>query len=107
MKRLSSILMLVLAIVALSGPSFGMGFGLHGVPQHGHSVTSKDGHAAFVWKCKELGGKRVMPCHPDIGVLVPALASTPPSLSARSVVRIVPLARGQSPTAELPPPRLG
>lgn len=107
MKRLSSIFMLVLALVALSGPSLGMGLGLYGAPRHAHVTASSDDGAALVWTCKDLGGKRVAPCHPDLGVLLAPIAATLPDLTTRTLVSTAPLARGQSPNAELPPPRLG
>lgn len=99
--------MLVLALVALSGPSLGMGLGLYGGPQHAQVTASSDDGTALVWKCKDLGGKRVAPCHPDLGVLLAPIYATPPDLTDRTLVRVAPLARGQSPNAELPPPRLG
>lgn len=107
MKRFWSIFMLVFALVALSGPSLGMGLGLRGVPHAGEVIVSSDGHSALVWKCKDAGSKRTLPCHPDQGVLVSTVARTVPDADHQTVYRSLSLRQGHFPTTELPPPRLG
>jgi len=107
MKSLLSFIVLIFALVALSGPSLGMGLGLHGVPHGGEVVVTSDGGSALIWTCKGLGGKRLLPCHPDLGVLTETPDDHVPALAARAVVIAALLERGQVPSAELPPPRLG
>lgn len=107
MKRLMSMFMLVIALVALSGPSLGMGLGLRGVPHAGEVIVSSDGHSALVWKCKDISSKRTIPCHPDLGVLVAAAAKTTPDSAQRALYLALPLGQSVLPTTELPPPRLG
>lgn len=103
-----SILLLVFAVAALAGPSFTLGLGLNGIA-HAHSTATvvSDGEPITVWSCKSLGGKRVMPCHPDLGVLSGLLreAEPPAPVALSRAVRLpVPT---RFPEAELPPPRHG
>lgn len=107
MKRVLSIVMLIVAVVTLCGPSLGMGLGLRGVPHAGEVVMTQDGHSALVWKCKDVTSKRTLPCHPDQGVLVPAAAKVVPEHFDGLAYHVVLVGQGHSPTTELPPPRLG
>lgn len=107
MKRVLSIVMLIVAVATLCGPSLGMGLGLRGVPHAGQVVVTEDGHAALVWKCKDVTTKRTLPCHPDLGVLVSVVAKAAPERVDGLVYRTMLVGQGYSPTTELPPPRLG
>lgn len=107
MKRVLSIVMLIVAVVTLCGPSLGMGLGLRGVPHAGQVVVTKDGHTALVWKCKDVTTKRTLPCHPDLGVLVSVAAKAVPERVDRLAHHALPVEQDHFPTTELPPPRLG
>lgn len=106
MTRVLSFFVLLLALVALSAPSAALGMGVTRPVLVQASVQETVSAPIKVMGCKSLGGKRVMPCHPDLGVLTrtgplairqaaPSLAM--PRLVAPSFVRV--------PEAELPPPR--
>lgn len=108
MKRILSILLLVIAIVALAGPSLNMGLGLNRIA-HAYSTQAavSDGEPITFWSCKGLGGKRVMPCQPDLGVLVAGLRAPEHSAGVTVAVVATPSRPARWPEAELPPPRLG
>lgn len=108
MTRLLSILALVMAIVALSAPSASLGMGVTGpVWSLGDTQVSQPAPAK-VLSCKSLGGKRVLPCHPDLGVMARTVPVAPPPIGYRPDRHpgLPPLA-AQAPEAELPPPRRG
>ncbi len=108
MTRLMSIFALVVAIVALSAPSVSLGMGVTGpVWSVGETQVSKAAPAK-VLSCKSLGGKRVLPCHPDLGVITGPLPVAEPPTDYRPGrnAGLPPLA-AQAPEAELPPPRHG
>jgi hypothetical protein len=106
MKRVLSIIVLILALVGLSAPSVSLGMGISG-PEW--SSVASDASGAIPIKlvgCKSLGGKRLLPCHPDQGVIIGLVVAIAPS-SAASPLRRVPLPGAMgAPKAELPPPRL-
>lgn len=108
MKRILSILLLVFAVAALTGPSLTLGLGLNRIAHANSTVTVvSDGDPITFWSCKGLGGKRVMTCHPDLGVLVATLQ--PPAQPQQMAVLVGEplLAQMRWPEAELPPPRRG
>ena len=108
MKRIFSILLLVFAVVVLTGPSLTLGLGLNRIAHASSTVTVvSDGEPITFWSCKGLGGKRVMTCHPDLGVLVAPLQapSQPPQMAM--LVGEPLLVTNRWPEAELPPPRRG
>ena len=57
--------------------------------------------------CKSLGGKRIMPCHPDLGVLTrPGPLAIPQAAPSLAMSRLVAPPFIRVPEAELPPPRV-
>ncbi|MCR6671250.1 hypothetical protein [Devosia ginsengisoli] len=103
MTRLLSIAVLIVALVALAAPSLSLGVSAYPPTSTQLHVSSGDLMAAK--PCKSLGGKRVLPCHPDLGVMVSQASLVFPSIRQRSWRDVVvPLAAPQ-PEAELPPPR--
>lgn len=108
MKRIFSILLLVFAVMALTGPSLTLGLGLNRIVHAGSTVTEVgDSDPITFWSCKGLGGKRLMPCHPDLGVLVASLDA--PAQLHRPIMEVAELLPTFTrwPEAELPPPRRG
>lgn len=57
--------------------------------------------------CKKQGGKRVLPCHPDLGVLIRESASLEWVPAQRLAMRADPVLRMPVPAADPPPPRRG
>ena len=56
--------------------------------------------------CKSLGGKRVLPCHPDLGVMAEQIAAIAPASRSSARRDAMPGLPAMAPEAELPPPRL-
>jgi hypothetical protein len=105
MKRFFGIVTLVLALVALGAPSVSLGAGMTGPVWTASDSTVSEQESVKPGDCKLLGGKRVLPCHPDLGVMVSQASLVFPSIRQRSWRDVVlPLAAPQ-PEAELPPPR--
>ncbi|QDZ12041.1 hypothetical protein [Devosia ginsengisoli] len=103
MTRLLGIAVLILALVALAAPSLSVGVSAH--PPTSTQVHASSGNLLAIKPCKSLGGKRVLPCHPDLGVMVSQASLVFPSIRQRSWRDVVlPLAAPQ-PETELPPPR--
>ncbi|KKB82506.1 hypothetical protein VW29_16165 [Devosia limi DSM 17137] len=108
MKRIISILLLVFAVAALTGPSLTLGLGLNRIAlAHSTAPVVSDGEPISFWSCKGLGGKRVMTCHPDLGVLVASLQPPAPQLQLAVLVGEPQVVQMRWPEAELPPPRRG
>jgi hypothetical protein len=108
MTRLFSIATMLLALVALGVPSLSLGMGIGvAAPVVVSADTVADapdlvrsGH------CKSLGGKRVLPCHPDLGVMAGQVAAIAPASSSSPWRAALPVLPAVAPEAELPPPRL-
>jgi hypothetical protein len=108
MKRALSLIIMVVALVALAGPSLSRG--LEGVRiDAGSVVTAADteGEQTHLWGCKTLGGKRLVPCHPDLGVLAPPPGPMVPSQGPLLRPDADAIGSAMPPETELPPPRLG
>lgn len=110
MTRLLSILALIMALVALSAPSVSLGMGVRGpvwTSVSSESSVSEQVSERIVVGYQLLGGKRLLPCHPDLGVIATTVSAVRPS-SGHQLPRITvqPLTAA-APEAELPPPRLG
>lgn len=108
MTRFLSILTLIMAVLALSAPSVSLGMGVRGpvwTTTSGHSAVSELVTTRVV--CKFLGGKRVLPCHPDLGVMATAVSAVRPSVSYQLPRGVAPPLAEATPEAELPPPRRG
>lgn len=108
MTRLLSIATLLLALVALGVPSLSLGMGVGVAAPVVVSADTVAGAPELVrpGHCKSLGGKRVLPCHPDLGVMAGQVAAIAPF--SRQVSRHKPVLAlsTMAPEAELPPPRL-
>lgn len=105
MSRLLSFFALILALVALSAPSASLGMGVTGPVWTVSKVDSAAPMTIQVTGCKSLGGKRVAPCHPDLGVLSTIGPVTVPVVR-HAATRSRPAAPATilAPEAELPPP---
>ena len=108
MTRLLSIATLLLALVALGVPSLSLGMGLGvAAPVLVSADTVADApELVRPGHCKSLGGKRVLPCHPDLGVMAGQVAAIAPSSRQASGHGPVLALSAMAPEAELPPPRL-
>ena len=107
MKRFFSIVTLVLALVALGAPSVSLGAGMTGPVWTASDSTASEQESVKPGDCKLLGGKRVLPCHPDLGVMsATALATVAPASHQSPLAVALPLIAAM-PEAELPPPRQG
>lgn len=108
MTRLFSIATLFLALVALGVPSLSLGMGIGvAAPVVVSADTVADApELARPGHCKSLGGKRVLPCHPDLGVMAGQVAAIAPSSRHAPGHDPVPELPAVAPEAELPPPRL-
>lgn len=103
MTRLLSIAALIVALVALGAPSLSLGMSVY--PSTSTELHASSADLVAIKPCKSLGGKRVLPCHPDLGVMVSQALLVFPPIRQRSWRDVmVPLAAPQ-PEAELPPPR--
>jgi hypothetical protein len=105
MKRLVSIALMALALIALASPSLIVRAGAHAIAPSAHGVVATARGALPVWSCKNLGGKRVLPCQFDQAVLTrsePALAPRPRA-GLDTAQALLPF--GQVLETELPPPR--
>jgi hypothetical protein len=110
MTRFLSILTLIMALVALSAPSVSLGMGVRGpvwVSTSSDSAVSEPVAERIVVGCHLLGGKRLLPCHPDLGVMATTVSAVRPSNGHQLPRGVVPPLTAATPEAELPPPRLG
>lgn len=105
MMRLMRFFVLTLALLALCAPSVSLGMGARMPVWTPMETQVSSGTPTKVFSCKTLGGKRVLPCHPDQGVMAGPSAAIappgqlqPPSSVARAFVTTLA-------EAELPPPR--
>ncbi|MET3897838.1 hypothetical protein ABIB57_001784 [Devosia sp. UYZn731] len=110
MTRFLSILALIMALVALSAPSVSLGAGVRGplwtsIPSD--SAVSGPASDRIVVGCHLVGGKRLLPCHPDLGVMVTTVSTVRPSIGHHLARAMMPPLTAATPEAELPPPRLG
>ena len=108
MIRLLRIATLLLALAALGVPSLSLGLGIGvAAPVVVSADTVADApELARPGHCKSLGGKRVLPCHPDLGVMVGEVSAIAPSSRQASGHDPVLALSTMGPEAELPPPRL-
>jgi hypothetical protein len=108
MQRLLSLLLLVFAVTALAAPSLTLGLGLNRLAHtHGGATVASDGAPLEFTTCKGLGGKRLMPCQPDLGVLSAALDKGRQAVPSNLLLLLSIPSPLSPPEAELPPPRLG
>lgn len=106
MTRVLSFFALLLALVALSAPSASLGMGVTGPVWTLVDAQTSVAAPTKVISCKSMGGKRIMPCHPDLGVLAALKPVTiPQSEHSLVMTRAVAPMRIPAPEAELPPPR--
>jgi hypothetical protein len=110
MTRFLSILTLIMALVALSAPSVSLGMGVRGpiwTSVSSDSAVSEPVSVRIVVGCQLLGGKRLLPCHPDLGVIATTVSAVRPSSDHQLPRGTMPPLTAATPEAELPPPRLG
>jgi hypothetical protein len=107
MTRLLSIVTLIMALVALSAPSVSLGMGVRGPVWTSSDSSVSELASAKVGDCKLLGGKRVLPCHPDLGVMATTMSGGEPPLSLWLPRAVALPLTAATPKAELPPPRRG
>ena len=107
MIRLFRIATLLLALVALGVPSLSLGLGIGvAAPVVASADTVADApELARPGHCKSLGGKRVLPCHPDLGVMAGEVSAIAPSSRQASGHDPMLALPAMAPEAELPPPR--
>ena len=108
MQRFMTFAIMLIALAAFCAPSFARGLNAVSVPPSDVVVVAIEGAAVLLPpKCKQLGGKRFLPCHADLGVLASSVV-----LPGRVAIPVFGLPRNlaawtHGPDAELPPPRLG
>lgn len=107
MKRIALIVSTVFALLALVVPSGALALGVTAPHWHRASVATSVAPSVAYTGCKLLGGKRVLPCHPDMGVLsrIEVAASLPGTPRADLWTVLNP--PDFVPEIELPPPRIG
>lgn len=101
-----SMLALLFALVALLAPSLAAGYGALAAAPAPAVCAVDDGVEVPVFKpCEKQGGKRLLPCHPDLGVLAAMPAA--PIWRPASVLQPTagPMRRLLAPSADPPPPR--
>ena len=106
MTHLRSVLLVILAVLALTGPSLAVGVTVASAnPVSMAAADDADGPGYR--PCEMQGGKRVLPCHPDLGLLVRVSAQRP--WTTASVPRPVPdlMLPERAPKTDPPPPRRG
>jgi len=106
MQRLLSLFVLIIAVIALSGPSLARGLEGVGQPVRPILLQKADGslRPAYI-HCKTRDGTPALPCHPDLGVLAVApMPATPPAPIDR-IAATASFMAARLPEAELPPPR--
>lgn len=104
MTRYRPFLLMLLALMALLAPSTGAV--LHAAAS-GVVVTAADAgaDAPAYTPCETRGGKRIMSCSADLGVLVSATNAPVPKTSEVRALMANPMHRILTPAAEPPPPR--
>lgn len=105
MSRFLAILALIVALVGLSAPSVSLGMGVSGPVWAPFATDGATAAPANLFSCKSMGGKRTLPCHPDLGVIAGVHTIRVPAMRA-PLSRVIELpAPLGAPEAELPPPR--
>ena len=107
MTYLRSLLLTILAVLALTSPSLAVGAAAISVNDAAPAMTVIDaGAPAPAYRpCGWHGGKLVLPCHPDLGLPV-VMKAAPPWTSARVPVPAVDMTLpDRAPKIEPPPPR--
>ena len=104
------LLILFVALFGLLSPSFAAGVGAVAASAAVPAITMADdaGPAVPQYKpCEKQGGKRVLPCHPDLGILAVAPEASAWAPAGRRFPAAEPLRRLLVPAADPPPPRRG
>ncbi|HEV7275783.1 MAG TPA: hypothetical protein VGN80_05820 [Devosiaceae bacterium] len=106
MMQVRSVLLMILAVLALASPSLAVGVTAASASEVS-VVAAEDRGAAGYRPCEMQGGKRVLPCQPDLGLLVRATAERPWTTAAAP--RPVPdlMLPDRAPQTDPPPPRRG
>ena len=107
MHRLLSILMVLVALLALVSPSVATGLCVaHGGVPMVTATTEGGNPTSLPNPCEMQGGKRVLPARADLGRVAVEVPRATRAQWARGLAD-QPMLEGQMPAAELPPPRLG
>lgn len=106
MTQFRSALALLVAVLALLAPSLATGFTAAAATEVTVAAAMDDGIELPDYRpCEQQGGKRVLPCHPDLGLLVPPMTAPGWTLAAVPAIaadRMHPLPLR---AADPPPPR--
>jgi hypothetical protein len=107
MTYLRSLLLTILAVLALTSPSLAVGAAAISANQASVAIAVPDGAAATptFQSCSRQGGKGMLICHPDLGLPV-VMKAAPLWTSARVPVPAVDMTLpDRAPKIEPPPPR--
>lgn len=106
MTQVRSVLLMILAVLALTSPSLAVGVTAAAANQVSMAAAD-DVDGPGYRPCELQGGKRVLPCHPDLGLLV--RTATQRFWTSASVPRPVPdlMLPNRAPKTDPPPPRRG
>lgn len=102
------LLFVFVALFGLLSPSFAAGFGALAASTATPAITMADDAAPTVphYKpCEKQGGKRVAPCHPDLGILTVVSETAGWAPAGRRLPLAEPMRRLPVPTTDPPPPR--
>lgn len=106
MQRITTLVALCFALLALCSPSLAVG--VKAATMHDVVVVAAAGEIAPVTvqsPCQAQGGKRVLPCQSDLGVLPGVIAKATPAAVALHLPRNDLMPASIVPDADLPPPR--
>jgi hypothetical protein len=106
MAYLRSLLMLLLAMLALTSPSMAVGFTAFTGSTAQIIVSADDGVDIPHYRpCERQGGKRALPCHPDLGLLAAMPARSVWTIMAAPAIAVELMPAGRQPATDPPPPR--
>lgn len=105
MMRLMRFFVLTLALLALCAPSVSLGMGARMPVWTPMKTQVSSATQTKVFSCKTLGGKRVLPCHPDQGVMAAPIAFIDPPARLQPPSNVARAFATTKAEAELPPPR--
>lgn len=105
MTHLRPLLMLLLALLALTSPSMAVGINvLAGSPTQ-VVASADDGIGGPAYRPCKQGGERVLPCHPDLGLLGATPARPVWTVLTTAVIITDPMPASRLPATDPPPPR--
>jgi hypothetical protein len=107
MTYLRSLLLTILAVLALTSPSLAVGAAAISANQASVAIAVPDGGTAtpILQPCSRQGGKGMLICHPDLGLPI-ITAAAPLWIAARVPVPTIDMTLpDRAPKIEPPPPR--